>query len=94
MLTRRLEQAARRLADHQADRHRDVPTLADFGDVVAVDAGAGTDGNAVVTVQWRGEDAPAAGYAAAYTPVVGHRVAFLIIDNQPWIVGRSIGHPA
>lgn len=91
---RRLEQEARRLADQQAERMASQPRSGHFADVVAVAAGAGTDGNAVVTVNWNGEDCVAAGYAASYTPVVGHRVALLVIQNQPWIVARSVGHPA
>lgn len=94
MLSRRVQQAAFRLADRQNDRLADQPQPGHFGDIVAVAVGAGTDGNSVVTVNWNGEDCVAAGYAASYTPVVGHRVAFLVIHDQPWIVDRSVGHPA
>jgi hypothetical protein len=61
--------------------------------VAAVSAGGAADGNALVTVTWRGQSTKAA-YLASYTPVVGHVVVVLY---QPpgglLILGRVIGTP-
>lgn len=61
--------------------------------VATVTAGAAADGNALVTVTWRGTPVQAA-YLASYTPAVAHVVMVLI---QPpgglTILGRVIGTP-
>lgn len=61
--------------------------------VATVTAGGAADGNALVTVTWRGQSVQAA-YLAAYTPVAGHVVAVLY---QPpgglLILGHIIGTP-
>lgn len=61
--------------------------------VTTVSAGAAADGNALVTVTWRGQAVQAA-YLSSYTPVVAHIVAVLY---QPpgglLILGRIIGTP-
>ncbi len=61
--------------------------------VASVSAGAAADGNALVTVTWRGQAIQAA-YLASYTPSVSHTVAVLY---QPpgglLILGRIIGTP-
>jgi hypothetical protein len=61
--------------------------------VASVSAGAAADGNALVTVTWRGQPAQAA-YLASYTPTAGHVVVVLY---QPpgglMILGRVIGTP-
>jgi hypothetical protein len=61
--------------------------------VATVTAGAAADGNAAVTVTWRGQATNAA-YLSSYTPTVGHVVA--VIYQPPaslLIVGRIIGTP-
>jgi hypothetical protein len=61
--------------------------------VATVTAGAAADGNAAVTVTWRGQSVKAA-YLSSYTPTVGHIVVVLY---QPpgglLILGRVIGTP-
>lgn len=61
--------------------------------VASVSAGAAADGNALVTLTWRGQ-AVAAPYLSSYTPTAGHTVAVLYL--QPGgllIMGRIIGTP-
>ncbi len=61
--------------------------------VATVTAGAAADGNAAVTVTWRGQAVKAA-YLASYTPTVGHTV--LVLYQPPGglvILGRVIGTP-
>lgn len=62
------------------------------GVIITVAAGAAADGNALVTVRWRGTDIRCA-YPSTYTPVVAHVVLLLI--NPPMIViaCRLIGTP-
>lgn len=61
--------------------------------VATVSAGAAADGNALVTLTWRGASQQAA-YLSSYSPVVGHTVA---VAYQPpgglLILGRIIGTP-
>lgn len=61
--------------------------------VASVAAGAAADGNALVTLTWRGQSIKAA-YLSSYTPTAGHVVAVLY---QPpgglLILGRIIGTP-
>jgi hypothetical protein len=93
-LSRELERQARRLSDQQSDRIRATsPTGNFYATVSSVSAGGSQDGNALVAVRWRGAEVTVAGYAASYTPVVGHRVVCALIDNQVEIMHRSIGHP-
>lgn len=61
--------------------------------IVTVTAGAASDGNAKVQVSWRGTVCTANGYAASYTPVVGHRVVCDFTDSQLIIAYRIIGQP-
>jgi hypothetical protein len=61
--------------------------------VATVAAGAAADGNALVTVTWRGQAVKAA-YLASYTPTAGHVVA--VIYQPPaglMVLGRVIGTP-
>lgn len=61
--------------------------------VASVTAAAAADGNALVTVTWRGVSTQAA-YLASYTPTVGHVVA--VVYQPPGallILGRVIGTP-
>jgi hypothetical protein len=61
--------------------------------IASVVAGAAADGNALVTVTWRGQAVQAA-YLASYTPTVSHTV---IVLYQPpgglLILGRVLGTP-
>ena len=59
----------------------------------AISAGAAADGNALVSVNWRGQEVTAAGYSANYTPGVGHRVVCDLIDDQLFIAYRIVGYP-
>lgn len=85
---------ARRLAD-QISRQVAAPPQDRFfhATVATVTAGAASDGNARVTVTWRGAALTASGYAASYTPVVGHRVLCVLADGQLSILHRSVGYP-
>lgn len=60
--------------------------------ITVVAAGAASDGNALVTVSWRGGTYYVP-YLAAYTPVVGHTVLLLHQHPQVVIVGRVLGTP-
>lgn len=61
--------------------------------VTTVTAGAASDGNAAVTVTWRGSAVPAT-YLAAYTPTVGHVVAVVVQPPSTLLIlGRVIGTP-
>lgn len=94
MTTRRLELATRRFADRTSDRFADLPTTRlVIATIATVTAGAASDGNALVTLSWRGGTVTAAGYAAAYTPVVGHRVHCSLIDDQLFVDYRIVGTP-
>jgi hypothetical protein len=89
-----LATAARRFADQNSARLAEIPAAKLFAaTVVSVVAGAASDGNAVVTVRWRGKDIKVAGYGAHYTPAVGHAVTCALFDDQTRIVQRDIGQP-
>lgn len=61
--------------------------------VASVTAGAAADGNALVTITWRGTTVQAP-YLASYTPTVGHVVTVLYQPpGTPLILGRPIGTP-
>jgi len=63
------------------------------GQIATVTAGAASDGNALVTVTYRGATAEAA-YPSTYTPVVGHTVNLLVSSSGAvFILGRFIGTP-
>ena len=94
MPPRALASAARRHADRTSDRIAAIPaSRMVVASVAAVTAGAAGDGNALVTVTYDGATVTAAGYAASYTPVVGHRVLCAIPDRQVIVVCRVIGYP-
>lgn len=62
--------------------------------VKTVTAAGAADGNALVTVTWRGQDVFAS-YLSSYTPVAGHVVAVVIQPpSLPLILSRVIGTPA
>lgn len=94
MISRRLQQQARQFADQTSDRIRSA-SLPDrfYATVSAVSPGGAKDGNALVSVRYRDAQITVAGYNASYTPVIGHRVVCVVIDNQVDISHRSIGHP-
>lgn len=93
-MNRELAAAARRFADAQSSRLADMPTAHQIlATIVTVVAGGASDGNALVTVTWRGNPVVCAGYAAAYTPVVGHRVVCDLVANQLLVAYRVIGTP-
>lgn len=79
-----------------------VDVLAEIGDgpalrmeqgtIVTVAAGAAGDGNALVTVSWRGTNVRCP-YPSTYSPVVGHVVLLLIDPPQVVIAARLIGTP-
>ncbi len=61
--------------------------------VASVSAGAAADGNALVTLTWRGQSVKAA-FLSSYTPTAGHTVA--VVYQPPGgllILGRIIGTP-
>lgn len=92
-ISRRLQQQAIRNADRRLDQRKEETPAQFYATVSSVSAGGSRDGNALVAVRWRGAEVTVAGYAASYTPVVGHRVVCMTIDNQIEISHRSIGHP-
>lgn len=92
--SRRVQRAARRLADQQTARVADVPsTRLLIASVATVTAAAGTDGGAVVTVRWRGDEVTAAAYLTSQAPVVDMRCLCALVDNQLIILGRLGGFP-
>ena len=93
-MSRALQQAARRFADGQSDRLAAVPSarliLATVANVIP---GNSEDGNATVSVTWRGEDLEVSSYGSTYTPAVGHRVLCALVESQLIIFDRQIGFP-
>lgn len=91
-----LGKGARRLA---AEQGRDRPpqgapySWPEPGVIAAVTAGAAADGNALVTVTYRGITTAAA-YPSTYTPNVGHVVNLLVCSTGSVVIlGRFIGTP-
>ncbi|MGI5144786.1 hypothetical protein ACQEVC_45465 [Plantactinospora sp. CA-294935] len=60
--------------------------------VVAVAPGAASDGNALLTVEWRGAEVDAA-YGAKYTPTVGDTVLVVVQPPSLLVVDQVIGTP-
>lgn len=81
------------LADHIASLNNLDAVSMDQGAITAVAAGAALDGNALVSVSWRGTTIQCA-YPSTYTPVVGHVVLLLIAIPRVVIVARLIGTPS
>lgn len=95
--SRRMTAAARRLADQNTERTQGAETRAEivFGTVVTVTAGAGRDGNPLVSVRiGTGVVQASAGYLPSYTPLVGQRVmcAHTVDDQLAIIGGPMIGY--
>jgi len=87
-----LARASRKLADQQTARLADVPASRMLRATVAtVTAGGAGDGNALVTVTWRGQVLEVADYPDSYTPVVNHRVLCAVVDSQLSILHHSVG---
>lgn len=93
--SKHLAAAARRLADQVSEKAAALPAGFGLGiaTVTTVTAGGASDGNALVKVTYRGRETPAAGYLAAYTPAVGHRVLYLSVFAQLIVLGRVVGRP-
>lgn len=91
-LSRELEAASRKFADRQTDRLADLPAARLMRATVdTVAPGAAGDGNALVTVTWRGASLPVADYPSSYTPVVGNRVLCALVDSELSILHHGIG---
>lgn len=94
MTSPQLARAARRLADQQSARIAAVRGPERIKATIAViTAGAGTDGRATITVQWRGKQVLAAGWNAAQTFAVGQRVVCDLIDGQLTVDYPIVGTP-
>lgn len=94
MTSRQVAAAARRVADLNSARLRDAAGGGlHRATVTTVIPGGASDGNALVSVTWRGTELAVAGYPDSYTPVVGHRVLIAIADDQLEIFHRSVGSP-
>lgn len=93
MISRRLAQQATRLADQNSDRLRAATPPVLIATVSSVSAGQAADGNALVSVTWRGQVVTVAGYASSYSPAVNHRVMCAVVDHQLVILARIVGYP-
>jgi hypothetical protein len=83
---------ARKLADQQSARLANVPSSRLLrATVTTVTPGGAGDGNAKVSVTWRGEVLEVADYPDSYTPVNGHRVLCALVDSQLSILHHSVG---
>lgn len=93
-ISRRLQRQVLRTTDQSSDRIRaaETPPMF-FATVTSISAGAAADGNALVAISYRGSETTVAGYAASYTPGVGHRVKCSTVDHQVVIDERIIGYP-
>lgn len=91
---RRLAEVARRFAAQANEALAAAPQSKRVkAKIAGVAPGAGSDGNALVTVLWRGSLVVANGYNRSYTPVVGHRVVCDYIDNELTIDYSPVGFP-
>jgi|SRR3954462_4086396 hypothetical protein len=94
MASRHVLRVAHRLADRQTARYAEVPGGRDMiATVTTVTPGAATDGGAVVTVTYRGDELPVAAYLTAQVPVVDQRALLRLVDNQLILIGRLGGFP-
>lgn len=86
---------ARRFADQQSTRFASARGSDRVIAIVTTAVpGGSADGSAyLVKVTWHGTEATAAGYAASYTPAVGHRVVCTFIDSQLIVDYRIVGQP-
>lgn len=94
MPTRRGDRIARAMADQQSRRLATIPAAKLFrATVTTVTAAAASDGNALVTVTYRGTETPVADYPDSYSPTVNDRVLCALVDGQPSILHHGIGYP-
>lgn len=93
MTSRQLADAQRLLADRQAAATSAAAarTGQHIATVASVTPGGGKDGNALVTVTWRGATVTANGYYVTYTPAAGDVVEVGFIDGQLIIRSRIVG---
>lgn len=92
--SRRIGRVARQLADQQSSRIAQAARGDAFLAVVtAITPGAAANGSAVVAVTYRGQQTTVAGYAPAYTPVLGDRVLCLPVDSQVFVLCSLTGQP-
>lgn len=93
-MTRELDAAVRDFADADTAALEAIPSTRQIvATISTVTAGMSKDGNALVTVAWRGNTIPVNGYNRTYTPVVGHRVVCDFIDSQLFIAYSPVGQP-
>lgn len=86
-----LYRAAARLAERRAVR---LPEGRDMvATVSTVVLNAASDGGAIVTVTYRGEELTVAAYVTPHVPVVGQRSYLRLVDNQLILIGRLGGFP-
>jgi len=90
---RRVRVSTSRLAEAIAEVGQQETSRFRYLTVVDVLPGGAADGNALVTVRWRGSPVAVNGYLASYTPSVGDRVLVAYYMNQPVIIGAIVGHP-
>lgn len=94
MTSPQLARAARRLADQQTSLLAGVRGPQRIkATIAAITSGAGTDGRATITVQWRGNAVLAAGWNASQTFAVGQRVVCDLIDGQLTVDYPIVGTP-
>lgn len=90
-------QVARATRQWAARTNARIATAADTGlriaTVTGITAGAASDGNALVTVTYRGSPTIVEGYLASYTPALYDRVVVGLIDSQWIILGPIAGQP-
>lgn len=93
-MSRELDAAVRAFADAGTASLAEVASTKQIvATITTVTAAAAKDGNALVTVTWRGREFPVNGYNRTYTPVVGHRVVCDYIDSQLFIAYSPVGNP-
>ena len=93
--SRRLEHAARRLADQHSQRIADAagPTVFRATVTTVIAGGAADEVASLVRVTYRGNEVTVTDYPDSYTPAVGHRVLCLLTDNLLSILHRAVGQP-
>jgi len=89
-----MTQATRRLAAEISGRATGVrpSSWLEPAEVTTVTAGGAADGNALVTVLWRGVEEPVA-YASSYLPRAGDTVLLNVQPPSVVILCRAIGTP-
>jgi hypothetical protein len=82
----------RRFALQMLDRAAGDQPEWPMGTITAIAPSAASDGNTLVSVNYRGVSIQVP-YLAHYTPVVGHAVVLARVGGHWTIVGRPVGHP-